>query len=88
MASGTNQGVLVPFNTLLLVGIGISETLNLARLAAEETEQRGTDLVGTTLLDGVTLLTASLEELGAFCGVTYRKRNVNKLLEIQWVGQR
>ena len=31
------QSIIVPLNTLLLVGIGIGEALNLARLASEET---------------------------------------------------
>ena len=34
---GTYESVVVPLNTLLLVGVGVRETLNLARLAAEET---------------------------------------------------
>lgn len=32
----TYQSVVVPLNTLLLVGVGVGETFDLARLAAEE----------------------------------------------------
>lgn len=63
------ESVLVPLDTLLLVGIGVGVSLDLARLAAKETEERRTSLVGSSVSDGVALLAASLEELGALCAV-------------------
>jgi len=67
---GAYQGVLVPLNTLLLVGVGVSVSLDLAGLASEESVESGSGLAGTTGIDGVTLLAAGLEELGALCGAT------------------
>jgi len=64
------QSVLLPGDALLLVGVGVGEALNGASLAAEETVQIGTDLVGTALLDGVALSAAGLEEVGTLLGVT------------------
>jgi len=57
---GTYQSVLVPGHTGLLVGIGVGIPLDLTGLTAEEAEEVGADLVGTTALDGVALLAASL----------------------------
>lgn len=65
----TYQSILVPYDTLLLVGIGVGVALDLAGLAAEEAVESRTSLAGTTLLDSVALLAASLEELSALCGV-------------------
>lgn len=59
------ERVLVPLDTLLLVGIGVGEALDGTGLAAEETVQVRTDLVGTTGLDGVALSATSLEKVGA-----------------------
>jgi len=56
----TYQGVLVPSDSLVLVGIGVVETLNLTSLAAEETVQVGADLVALTLLQVVALCAAGL----------------------------
>jgi hypothetical protein len=64
------QGALVPGDTLLLVGVGVGETLNLARLAAEQTVQSRADLVALTLLQGVALGATGLEEVGTLLGVT------------------
>jgi len=63
------QGVLVPINALLLVGIGVGVSLDLAGLASEESVESGPGLAGSAGLDGVALLAAGLEELGALCGV-------------------
>lgn len=57
---GTYQSVLVPGHIGLLVGIGVGVALDLTSLTAEEAEEVGADLVGTTALDSVALLAASL----------------------------
>lgn len=64
------QGVLLPSNTLGLVGVGVRETVDLARLAAEETVQSRADLVALTLLQGVALSATGLEETGTLLGIT------------------
>lgn len=64
------QGLLFPGDTLLLVGVGVGETLNLTGLAAEETVQSRADLVALTLLQGVALSATGLEEVGTLLGVT------------------
>ena len=64
------QSVFLPGDALLLVGVGVGEALNGTSLAAEETVQIGTDLVGTALLDSVALSAAGLEEVGTLLGVT------------------
>jgi hypothetical protein len=69
----TNQGFLVPDDTLGLVGIGVGKALNLTGLATEEAEQRRTDLVAATLFDGMTLVAAGLEELSTLRSVTCRR---------------
>lgn len=76
------QSVLVPVNTLLLVGVGVGETLDLARLAAEEAVQSGSDLVAAAILDGVALSATGLEEVGTLLGVTYSLLSVKDLVTI------
>ena len=56
------EGILLPCDALLLVGVGVGETVDGARLAAEETVKGGADLVATVLLDGVALSAAGLEQ--------------------------
>lgn len=64
------QSVLVPLNGLLLVGIGVCETLNGTSVAAEKTVQVGTDLVSLTLTESVALSTSCLEEAGTLLCVS------------------
>lgn len=54
------QAVLVPRDTLLLVGVGVGEAVDLARLAAEEAVKLGADLVALVGLQGVALGATSL----------------------------
>lgn len=54
------QGVLIPGNTGLLVGIGVGVSLNGTGGTAEQTVESRADLVGATSLDGVALSAASL----------------------------
>ena len=68
--SQTYESVLVPFNTLLLVGVGVGESVNGTSVAAEETVEVWSDLVALTLLQVVALLTSGLEEVGTLLGVT------------------
>jgi hypothetical protein len=66
------QSVLVPFNGLLLVGIGVCESLNRTSVAAEKTVQVGADLVSLTLAESVALSTSCLEEPGSLLSVSCR----------------
>ena len=64
------ESVLVPVDGTLLVGVGVREAGNLARLAAEETVELRANLVALALLEGVALCATGLEEVGALLGVT------------------
>jgi hypothetical protein len=64
------ESVLVPVDTLLLVGVGVGEALDLTGLAAEDTVELRADLVALAGLQGVALRAAGLEEVGALLGVT------------------
>jgi hypothetical protein len=64
------ESVLVPVDTLLLVGVGVGEALDLTGLAAEDTMELRADLVALAGLQGVALRAAGLEEVGALLGVT------------------
>ena len=65
------EGVLGPGDALLLVGVGVGEAVDGARLAAEEAVERRADLVAAALLEGVALCAAGLEEVGTFLGVSW-----------------
>lgn len=65
------EGVLGPGDALLLVGVGVGEAVDGARLAAEEAVERGADLVAAALLEGVALCAAGLEEVGTLLGVSW-----------------
>lgn len=69
----TYQSVVVPLNTLLLVGIGVGVAVDGTSLAAEEAVQRRTDLVAAASLDGVALSATGLEEGSTLLGVTWGK---------------
>ena len=47
-------------NTLLLVGIGVGETVDLTSLASEQTVEVGTDLIAFSLDDSVALSASCL----------------------------
>lgn len=64
------ESVLVPVDGALLVGVGVRETGDLARLAAEETVELRANLVALALLEGVALCATGLEETSALLGVT------------------
>lgn len=72
------QGLVVPDNALVLVGIGEAVAGRGTRLAAKEAVQVGADLVAAVLLDGVALSTTGLEEVGTLLSVTW-KREENDL---------
>ena len=63
------ERVLVPGDALLLVGVGVRVTGDLAGLAAEETVELGADLVALALLQGVALSAAGLEETGTLLSI-------------------
>ena len=64
------ESVLVPVDGALLVGVGVGEAGDLARLAAEETVKLRANLVALALLEGVALCATGLEETSALLGVT------------------
>ena len=61
--------VIVPVDGALLVGVGVREAGNLARLAAEETVELRANLVALAGLQGVALCATGLEEVGTLLGV-------------------
>lgn len=65
----TYQGVLVPGDALLLVGVGVGETVDLAGLTTEESVELGTDLVALASLQGVALSASGLEKVGTLLNV-------------------
>jgi hypothetical protein len=64
------QSVVVPGDTLLLVGVGVGVAIDGAGLTAKQAVQRRADLVATVLLNGVALRAARLEEVGTLLDVT------------------
>lgn len=66
----TYQSVLLPLNTLLLVGVGVRVALNGASVTAKQAVQGRADLVAAAGLDGVALSAAGLEEVGTLLRVT------------------
>lgn len=69
MGEKTNQSLLLPGDALFLVGIGVREARDGARLAAEETVERGPDLVSLAIADSVALGAPSLEQVGSLLDV-------------------
>lgn len=67
----TYQSVLLPLNTLLLVGIRVGVTLNGSGVTAEQAVQSGSDLVAAARLDGVALGTTGLEQTSTLLSITY-----------------
>lgn len=70
LSSSPYQCALIPFNTLLLVGVRVCEALDLAGVAAKEAVKVGSDLVGLALLQVMALRASCLEEVGALLAVT------------------
>ena len=70
------ESVLVPVDGALLVGVGVGEAGDLARLAAEETVELRANLVALAGLQGVALCATSLEEVGTLLGVTWNMLSV------------
>jgi hypothetical protein len=64
------EGLLVPLDALLLVGVGVRVAVNGTSLAAEETVESRADLVAAVLVDGVALGTTRLEEVGTLLEIT------------------
>lgn len=57
----TYQGILVPGDVSLLVGVGVGVSLDGTGATTEKTVKVRTDLVGTAGLDGVALSATGLE---------------------------
>ena len=70
LGDGTYQSVVVPFDSLGLVGIRVRVALDGTSVAAEKTVKVRTDLVSLALAQGVALSTSSLEEVGTLLCVT------------------
>lgn len=66
----TYESIVVPGDSLLLVGIGVRVTLNGSGLATEKTVQVWADLVSLSLLKGVALSASGLEEVGTLLDIT------------------
>jgi len=81
-AGCTYEGVLVPGDALLLVGIGVGVAVDGAGLAAKEAVESGADLVALTLAESVALSAAGLEEVGTLLSVTCRAERT--LLAWSW----
>lgn len=64
------EGLLVPGDAGLLVGVGVAVASDGTGLATEEAVQERADLVAAVLLDGVALGTTGLEEVGTLLSVT------------------
>lgn len=64
------EGLVVPGDAGLLVGVGVGVAVDGARLAAEEAVQGRADLVAAVGLDGVALSATGLEEVGTLLNVT------------------
>jgi hypothetical protein len=64
------EGLLVPLDALLLVGVGVGVALDGASLAAEEAVQSRADLVAAAVLDSVALGATGLEEVGTLLSVS------------------
>jgi hypothetical protein len=75
------EGLLVPGDALLLVGVGVGVALDGTGLAAEETVQSRADLVAAVLLDGVALRAAGLEEAGTLLSISACDSRVSMCLQ-------
>lgn len=64
------EGLVVPGDALLLVGVGVGVAVDGASLAAEEAVEGRADLVAAVLLDGVALGATRLEEVGTLLEIT------------------
>jgi hypothetical protein len=71
------EGLVLPGDALLLVGVGVGVAVDGTGLAAEEAVESGTDLVAAVLLDGVALCAARLEQVGTLLSVTCRSKMVS-----------
>jgi hypothetical protein len=66
----TYESTLIPGDSLLLVGIGVGESFNLAGLTTEKTVQVWSDLVTICSFCAVALRASCLEETSTLRGVT------------------
>jgi len=79
----TYEGVLVPLDALLLVGVRVGEAVDGTGVATEKTVKVGSDLVALTLLQVVALLASGLEEVGTLLGVTCGTKLVMR--SVRWL---
>lgn len=66
------EGLFVPLDALLLVGIGVGVAVNGTRLAAKQAVQGRADLVAAAILNGVALGATGLEEVGTLLSISYK----------------
>jgi hypothetical protein len=69
-ANKTYQSILLPYNILSLVGIGVREARNGAGVTAEKAVEVGADLVALALTKSVALSASGLEKVGTLLCVT------------------
>ena len=65
------QSIVIPGNSLCLVGIGVGEAIYGSSLSSKETVQVGANLVCLALTKSVALCASSLEEVGTLLCVSY-----------------
>jgi hypothetical protein len=70
IATQTYKSILLPYNVLSLVSIGVREALNGSGVTTEEAVEVRTDLVALTLTKSVALSASGLEEVGTLLCVT------------------
>ena len=76
----SHKSLLVPLDALLLVCVGVGETVDGTSLATEETVKVGTDLVALTLLQVVALCAAGLWRVRQ-CTGTSRKGSKFEMMD-------
>jgi hypothetical protein len=62
LRGATYKSVLLPYNGLVLVGVGVAEALDLARLAPKKPVQVRAHLIRLAFLERVALRASSLEQ--------------------------
>lgn len=65
------HGLFIPFNALLLVGVGVGVTGSLSRVSTKDTMQIWSNLVRSTFFNGVTLQTSGFKEVSTFLFRTF-----------------
>jgi hypothetical protein len=70
IATQTYQSILLPYDVLSLVGIGVREALDGSGVTTEEAVEVGADLIALALTKSVALSASGLEKVGTLLCVT------------------